>query len=337
MASIRSELQVPGVSAGRPAWINTPCSGATSNRLLVKCCTGLSLLLILFTWFDISAILENLFSIDAHFVLLAIGIFVLQFALSCARWMFILGRQDLGVKQRAALSIYGVGTLANLFLVTSIAGMSVRAALLVRRGTGLSGALASLAAERIAAITGLALCGGAGLLFALPMLQGEFGALPVSAILALVGTGLVIVVLAALLAHYRFKALQKFFQLVWSAFSSIGSLLFLTAASAGVVLLGFMGMAILAGGMGLDISPVFFISVMPAVAFVSALPISVGGWGVREGMMVAGLAMFSVPAEAAMALSISYGLAGVFVAVLLGTASALLGEDSTKRAKPSKS
>ena len=185
MASIRSELQVPGVSAGRPAWIKTPSSGATSSRLLVKCCTGLSLLLILFTWFDISAILENLFSIDAQFVLLAIGIFVLQFALSCARWMFILGRQDLGVKQRAALSIYGVGTLANLFLVTSIAGMSVRAALLVRRGTGLSGALASLAAERIAAITGLALCGGAGLLFALPMLQGEFGALPVSAILAL--------------------------------------------------------------------------------------------------------------------------------------------------------
>jgi uncharacterized membrane protein YbhN (UPF0104 family) len=334
MASIRTEFQGPDVIAGRPSWIKVLSSGARSNRLLIKVCTGLSLLLILFTWFDFSGIASTLFSIDAHYVLLAIIIFILQFALSCARWMFILKRQKIGVKQRTALSIYGVGTLANLFLVTSIAGMSVRAALLVRRGAGLSGALASLAAERLAAIAGLALCGGAGLLFALPMLQDEFGALPVSRILAMAATGLAIVIFGSLLAHYKFSMLRAFFHKVWNAFSSFGSFLFLTAASAGVVLLGFIGMAILAGGIGLDISPVFFISVMPAIAFVSALPISVGGWGVREGMMVAGLAIFSVPAEAAVALSISYGLAGVFVAVLLGTASALMGEDNDKSSKP---
>lgn len=329
MKAPRTASHFPGEATRLPGWRQAMSGGARSNRLLVKFCAGLSLLLILFTWLDISAILNNLFSIDARFVLLAIAVFVLQFALACARWMFILGRQKLGVKRRAALSIYGAGTIANLFLVTSIAGMSVRAALLVRGGAGMPGALASLAAERLAAIAGLALCGGAGLVFALPLLQGEFGDLPVSRLLALASASLVVVILGALLARYKFAALREFFHQVWRVFSSFSAFLFLTAASSGVILLGFAGMALLAGGMGLDISPVFFISVMPAIAFVSALPISVGGWGVREGMMVAGLAMFSVPAEAAVALSISYGLAGVFVAVLLGTASALMGEGGT--------
>ena len=335
MATTRTTWQFHGQAEQTSVWRQALYSGMRSNRLLIKFFTGPLLLMILFTWFDISGILNTLFSIDALFVLLAIGIFVLQFAVSCARWMFILRRQNIGVQRRAAVSIYGIGTLANLFLVTSIAGMSVRAALLVRTGAGVSGALAPLAAERIAAIAGLALCGGAGLVFAMPQLQGELGTLPGSRLLALTATGLVFVIIATGLAHYKFAVLRIFFHQVWRAFSSSGAFLFLTAASAGVVLLGFTGMAILAGGMGLDINPVFFISVMPVIALVSALPISIGGWGVREGAMVAGLAMFSIPAEAALALSISYGLAGVFVAVLLGTASAMMGEDSPVKTRRS--
>ena len=319
--------------AGESVWKQALSKREQPNRLLFKLCTGLSLLLILFTWFDISGILKNLLSIDARFVLLALGIFVLQFALSCGRWMFILARQKTGLNRRAALSIYGIGTLANLFLVTSIAGMSVRAALLVRTGAGLSGALASLTAERLAAVAGLALCGGAGLIFALPLLQNELGALPPARLLGVATAGLVLVILAVGLICRKFTSLHAFVNQVWLAFSSVGAFLVLTTASIGVVLLGFAGMAALAFGMGLAIEPVFFISVMPAIAFVSALPISVGGWGVREGMMVAGLAIFSVPAEAAVALSISYGLAGVFVAVLLGTASILMGEDGAKQTK----
>lgn len=78
--------------------------------------------------------------------------------------------------------------------------------------------------------------------------------------------------------------------------------------------------------MGLEIDPLFFISVMPAIAFIASLPISVGGWGVREGAMVAGLAPFSVAPESAMALSISYGLASLLVALTMGGLLVLLGD-----------
>ena len=78
------------------------------------------------------------------------------------------------------------------------------------------------------------------------------------------------------------------------------------------------------------IAAVFFVSVMPAIAIISALPISVGGWGVREGAMVAGLSIFSIPADTAIVLSISYGLGGLLVALLLGAVLSLFGQNALK-------
>lgn len=47
----------------------------------------------------------------------------------------------------------------------------------------------------------------------------------------------------------------------------------------------------------------------------AVLPISVAGWGVREGAMVVSLGWLNVPADAALAISISIGLLQLLVAV----------------------
>jgi hypothetical protein len=318
MAFSRADWHLADEAVGSPAGDQALSDTRSSNRWLVKLCTGLSLLLILFAWFDISKILDNLFSIDARFLLLALAILFLQFALSCARWLIILDLQECGLKRGAALSIYGVGTLANLFLVTSIAGMSVRAALLVRKGTGLSGALASLAAERLAALAGLSLCGCAGLIFAYPQLRHFLQHLTYPQLAGFAFGGCVILAVTAFLLFWKNSWLRSFGAKVWMVFSSSRQAIMLIAVSTIVILLGFAGLAALALGMGLAIDPVFYLSVMPAIALISALPISVGGWGVREGAMVAGLSIFSVSPDTAIALSISYGLGGLLVALLFG-------------------
>lgn len=299
--------------------------GSRSRGSVLRLCAGLSLLVLLFIWFDFSSILTTLRALDATFVAAALCLFVLQFGLSLLRWVYILRRQSLSVRWRDAVSIYGVGTLANLFLITSIAGISVRAALLVRRGSGISGALASLAVERLAAVAGMAACGTLGLLVALPSVKAYLVATRTTFYLDMVAASLLALILVAVVVALRIPATSDFLSRLWLGFSSAGATVLLTLLSAAIVLLGFAGMAVLAGGMDLSIDPLFFVAVMPAVAFVSALPISVGGWGVREGMMVAGLAMFSVPGETAVALSISYGLAGLLVAAVLGGCLAVLG------------
>jgi hypothetical protein len=48
--------------------------------------------------------------------------------------------------------------------------------------------------------------------------------------------------------------------------------------------------------------------VAPGVMLAAALPVSLAGWGVREGAMVIALGLFGVPTREALALSIAYGL-----------------------------
>lgn len=299
---------------------------ASTNRNWLRAGIGVLLLALLFSWFDFSSMVQTMLQTDSTFVVAAIACFCAQFAVAMARWIYILRRQNLDVSWRDALAIYGVGTLANLFLVTSVAGLSVRAVMLVRSGSGMVGALASLSAERIAALAGLVICGVVGLPFAYDYLgdqltfdfQSHFGGLAV-------GLAILAATVGAVILH-RFAIIREFALRIWSAFSSPRAMLLLTALSAGVILLGFAGMAMLAQGMGIDIHPVFFLSVMPIVAFVSGMPISIGGWGVREGMVVAGLSIFAVAPEPALAVSVSYGLAGLFVSAILGGLAALMGD-----------
>ena len=48
--------------------------------------------------------------------------------------------------------------------------------------------------------------------------------------------------------------------------------------------------------------------VMPLVTLIMVIPISIAGWGIREGAMVVGLGYLGVIPESALALSVLYGL-----------------------------
>jgi len=54
---------------------------------------------------------------------------------------------------------------------------------------------------------------------------------------------------------------------------------------------------------------------MQPVALVANLPISVGGWGVRETAMIALFGLIGVPASATLVLSIQLGLLSLIVAL----------------------
>jgi uncharacterized protein (TIRG00374 family) len=57
---------------------------------------------------------------------------------------------------------------------------------------------------------------------------------------------------------------------------------------------------------------------------IARLPVSYGGWGVREGTLVLGFAQFGVSREAALAASISYGLTELAAAIIGGIIWAVL-------------
>ena len=51
-----------------------------------------------------------------------------------------------------------------------------------------------------------------------------------------------------------------------------------------------------------------FLLLAPLIAMVTTVPISIGGWGVREGAMITALGLVDIPPSAALDVSIQFGL-----------------------------
>jgi len=68
-------------------------------------------------------------------------------------------------------------------------------------------------------------------------------------------------------------------------------------------------------GLGVQMSVLHYFVLVPPVLFLSMMPISIAGWGVREGAMVAALASVGVLASQSLALSIAYGLVNILASL----------------------
>jgi hypothetical protein len=72
---------------------------------------------------------------------------------------------------------------------------------------------------------------------------------------------------------------------------------------------------ILARSLAIDVSAVQCITLIPPVILMTTLPISIGGWGVREAGMVGMLGLVGVSQAAALMLSIQTGLLSIIVSL----------------------
>jgi uncharacterized membrane protein YbhN (UPF0104 family) len=69
----------------------------------------------------------------------------------------------------------------------------------------------------------------------------------------------------------------------------------------------------MAASLGIKVSVIDCIVLMQPVALASNLPISVGGWGVRETAVVLLFGLVGVPSSAALVLSLQLGLLALLV------------------------
>lgn len=71
----------------------------------------------------------------------------------------------------------------------------------------------------------------------------------------------------------------------------------------------------IARSLGINVSLTAMIAVMSIVTIVTALPISLAGWGVREFSLVALLGLLGIEREAALLLSVEFGLVGMLMSL----------------------
>lgn len=78
---------------------------------------------------------------------------------------------------------------------------------------------------------------------------------------------------------------------------------------------GCLGAYCIARSLGIDVGLIPMIAVMSIVPILSALPISLAGWGVREFSVVALLGLLGIEREAALLLSVEFGLIGTLMSL----------------------
>jgi glycosyltransferase 2 family protein len=249
-------------------------------------------------------------------LLAASAILVVVVGLNAIRWLLIARICDLRLSWGRSFQWTMIGHFFNQILPSSIGGDVIRG-LLAGRGTGdMSGTVTSIALDRIVGFAALLVLIAVGQPLLLARLD-DASLSRLALVLVLAGAGALIApfILAKVLGrhlsgHLR-TAARRFssgaYQLATSpllasaalllAFMMHGSNLLLTAA--------------IANRLGATVSLLDVLLVVPTIVLVASLPISIGGWGVREAGLAIGFTAIGQPASVAVLTSVIIGIANL--------------------------
>ena len=285
-----------------------PMAGQGSLFRFSRYAVSLILLAALFHKVDFREMVHDLARLSLAPVLLILGLAMGQIILTSLRWHLLLKSLRIVLPFRVVTEVNVISILANTVLINVIGGIVARVALLAGRDVAAHVTLATLVLERVLIAAVLLVMATAGL-WLLPISISAVK-IPYVAI-APVMLALVMTVLAARESPGLRKLLhpvRRYARLVAGGFARgarsrrvISHSLLLTIANQ-LLMIG-MGVAI-ALALGVAV-PLFDLAMLlPAVALLASLPISVAGLGVREISLVYILSLYAVPTEQAMLFSV---------------------------------
>lgn len=254
----------------------------------------------------------------------ALALVVLALVVGALRWRRLLQVVEVPLPLPQLGQVYAVATFSNTFLPTSVGGDVTRALLVSRRGPKLVRVALTVVVDRLAALAGL--IGLAWIAFAL-----HPGAVPHGSQTFLrtvtVGLAIATVVLAVAVYHGGFLGRLVPRRLVDNARLAYGLLricagdpqliFFLLVTSIVYQALIALQLVMLADAIGVSLSFATGAVALTLVTIVTLLPISIGGFGVREGTYVVLLAGAGIAATDAALISV-LSVATLFVASLPG-------------------
>ena len=304
-------------------------TGKPLRRWLIAC-TQIVVSISLIVWIFLNIDLQNTLQLLAAtnifplvFCVISLAVLVIPAAI---RWHWFVGRfmpdgmvpPDLGL----AIRINTVNVALNQFLPSTLGGDLYRVIIAKSLGLSLLRSTGATAADRLSAFVILIVISGPALIITLASLRGIVW-LPQNAI----WLTLVAVIGFFLLCWVFIQKHEMKFASAFALFQSFGrangliSRVVLTS-----LIIQFATLAVMiatAKILGIEIGAFSLFGIMAASLMASRLPISVAGWGVREGVLVSFLSAYGVAAEKAFATSVVYGiteLAAAMLALLIGSA-----------------
>ena len=263
-------------------------------------------------------ILENVLTAQNGNLLVAAAVLIaLQINLGGMRWGTLLSAMS-GGRPPALLSVLAIfyaSTFFNYLPLGTVGGDVARVWLARRFPLAVSQVVLSILLDRILVIWALIVLAVA----TLPSIEH-----PLATTTCFAGIAILIVGMVGFLLLRPIERLAGRWRDVWLVSSILWASeeLRRTMHGAGLLALVYALLAAASGALaaycislslGIDVSLTAMIAVMSFVSFATALPISVAGWGVREVSMVSLLGLLGIDREAALVLSIEFGIINTLV------------------------
>lgn len=253
------------------------------------------------------------------FVLLMVAL-----AFSALRWVLISRMIEVQLGKANAFIVVMIGHFFNQLLPTSFGGDAVRGWWLCQQGLSVKDSFASVFFDRIFglfALLGLILVG-------LPLLSHQLGSVVPTVLFVAILAGLAVG--GVLLSHIsldRASNASRFFpqfvrsrgkwikriieqiviyrsRFLLNPWGSIGAV----SLSLAIHFSALYTIAVISNSLGAKLSMLDALLIVPTVLFLTALPISIGGWGVREAGLAGGFSLFGLDPAIAVTASILLGL-----------------------------
>lgn len=298
-----------------PATLGDEKPNATKQRLwlLVRVSVSLALLFALLYRFSPAVLFAQLSWDSLPALFGGLMLVFLAITLNALRWTLIIKGMGATITTLRCMAITLVGHFFSQLLPTSVGGDVVRIWSVRQQGLTTRDAISSVLIDRL---SGVAMQGGM-LLAGLPFIARELDSrLSVAAALC-AATAIPVGVIALLNLHrmperwHRFLGIRQLIEL-----SSIFAVLLrrpilvaaILALSLAVQMASLLLTISLARVFGAHLSFLDALTIVPAVILISNLPISIGGWGVREAGLAAGFSLLGLPTGAAISSSIVVGI-----------------------------
>jgi uncharacterized protein (TIRG00374 family) len=299
--------------------------------LAVKVAISGLLLYLAVDFVNLATLRERLHLIELKWIAAGAAIIMIQMVLTALRWQRITLACNAQLSVRRAILYMLIGMFFNQTLPSTVGGDAARVWLLARHQSGWKPAVYSVLIDRGVGLLWLALLVFFCLPWSLSFIQNPVGRIALIAIGAgsIAGLGLLLTIERSkrFLMHWRLtRHLAEAASIALNVLAStrVGiSVAGLSVAGHCLTVLTAWSAA-RAIGSPLDLTQALLL-ILPVI-LVASVPVSIAGWGVREGAMVAAFAYAGLPQSDGLMVSLLFGAESFAVGVIGGLAWIISGE-----------
>jgi len=288
--------------------------------ILLKVIVSFGLITFLFNQVNFKEIISILKNVDIEMIIYAMILLTIQIFIANMRWQLVLKCQKVELGYNKTLHFLWSGIFFNQVMPSSVGGDVIRGYYLKKQGMTLERATLGVLMDRLFGVLGLVLLVIATLPLLFELVNDSIARAGVLFIALGFSCALLLIFFTDKLpgnfAHLR--VIRGFYSLSESGRNCISEGykgIIIIVISILIHLISVIVVMTISTGLGLSVDWIGFLLMIPLVTLMMVVPISIAGWGVREGAMVVGFGYLGVTSEVALALSILYGLSILLIAL----------------------